>query len=100
MVRLFAVKEFLSTDIENHVLFFSSFQAFSQRYCTCNPKLVESLQNADAIFILAFALIMLNTDLHSPNMKHEKRMSEQDFIKNLRGKLSVFCACFLSWELA
>ncbi|CAK8677657.1 unnamed protein product [Clavelina lepadiformis] len=60
-------------------------EAFSQRYCTCNPKLIDSLQNPDSIFILAFAIIMLNTDLHSPNMKHEKRMTEEDFIKNLRG---------------
>uniref|UniRef100_H2ZJJ7 SEC7 domain-containing protein n=1 Tax=Ciona savignyi TaxID=51511 RepID=H2ZJJ7_CIOSA len=60
-------------------------EAFSQRFCTCNPKLIESLQNLDSIFILAFAIIMLNTDLHSPNMKHEKRMTEADFIKNLRG---------------
>nr|CAB3256786.1 IQ motif and SEC7 domain-containing protein 2 [Phallusia mammillata] len=60
-------------------------EAFSQRYCTCNPKLVESLHNPDAIFVLAFAIIMLNTDLHSPNMRHEKRMTEADFIKNLRG---------------
>ncbi|XP_078490154.1 IQ motif and SEC7 domain-containing protein 1 isoform X2 [Ciona intestinalis] len=60
-------------------------EAFSQRYCTCNPKLINSLRNLDSIFILAFAIIMLNTDLHSPNMKHEKRMTEPDFIKNLRG---------------
>ncbi|XP_039260714.1 uncharacterized protein LOC120336967 [Styela clava] len=60
-------------------------ETFSQRYCVCNPKLAESLKNADAIFILAFAIIMLNTDLHSPNMKREKRMTEDDFIKNLRG---------------
>nr|XP_026692303.1 IQ motif and SEC7 domain-containing protein 2 isoform X4 [Ciona intestinalis] len=60
-------------------------EAFSQRYCTCNPKLINSLRNLDSIFILAFAIIMLNTDLHSPNMKHEKRMTEADFIKNLRG---------------
>lgn len=60
-------------------------ETFSQRYCTCNPKLAESLKNPDAIFILAFAIIMLNTDLHSPNMKREKRMTEDDFVKNLRG---------------
>ena len=27
----------------------------------------------------------LNTDLHSPSMRKEKRMSEEDFIKNLSG---------------
>ena len=38
----------------------------------------------DAILILAFAIVMLNTDLHSPNVK--RRMTEMDFINNLRGK--------------
>lgn len=28
---------------------------------------------------------MLNTDLHTPNLKPESRMSLEDFIKNLRG---------------
>ena len=30
-------------------------------------------------------LSRLNTDLHSPSMRKEKRMSEEDFIKNLSG---------------
>lgn len=37
------------------------------------------------IFILAFAIIMLNTDLHTQALKPEKRMRVEDFIKNLRG---------------
>lgn len=37
------------------------------------------------IFVLAFAIIMLNTDLHTPNIKPERRMKLEDFIKNLRG---------------
>ena len=28
---------------------------------------------------------MLNTDLHSPNVKAEKKMKLDDFIKNLKG---------------
>jgi IQ motif and SEC7 domain-containing protein len=28
---------------------------------------------------------MLNTDLHSPNIKHDRRMKIEDFVKNLRG---------------
>ena len=34
---------------------------------------------------MAFAIILLNTDLHTPNLKPEKRMRPEDFIKNLRG---------------
>ncbi|KAJ2941039.1 hypothetical protein O0L34_g13170 [Tuta absoluta] len=60
-------------------------EAFSRRYCVCNPDLVQRLRTQDTIFVLAFAIIMLNTDLHTPNLKPEARMSLEDFIKNLRG---------------
>uniref|UniRef100_A0A8C7MYZ9 IQ motif and Sec7 domain ArfGEF 2 n=1 Tax=Oncorhynchus kisutch TaxID=8019 RepID=A0A8C7MYZ9_ONCKI len=60
-------------------------EAFSQRYCVCNPTLVRQFQNPDTIFILAFAIILLNTDMYSPNVKAERKMKIEDFIKNLRG---------------
>ncbi|XP_068599567.1 IQ motif and SEC7 domain-containing protein 1-like [Brachionichthys hirsutus] len=60
-------------------------EAFSQRYCVCNPSLVRQFQNPDTIFILAFAIILLNTDMYSPNVKAERKMKLDDFIKNLRG---------------
>ena len=49
---------------------------------SCNPSQEENVQ--DIVLILAFAIVMLNTDLHSPNVK--KRMTEEDFIVNLRGE--------------
>ncbi|XP_043485267.1 IQ motif and SEC7 domain-containing protein 1-like isoform X3 [Leptopilina heterotoma] len=60
-------------------------EVFSQRYCQCNPDVISRLRSADTIFVLAFAIIMLNTDLHTPNLKPERRMRMEDFIKNLRG---------------
>lgn len=51
----------------------------------CNPTLVRQFQNPDTIFILAFAIILLNTDMYSPNVKPERKMKLEDFIKNLRG---------------
>eukprot|EP00986_Skeletonema_menzelii_P019118 scaffold27064_cov167-Skeletonema_menzelii.AAC.20 len=42
-------------------------------------------KSADAAFILSFSTIMLNTDLHNPNMKDEKRMTLEQFIRNNRG---------------
>jgi len=60
-------------------------EAFSQRYCVCNPDVGSKLKSLDSIFILAFAIILLNTDLHTPNLKPEKRMKVEDFVKNLRG---------------
>src|SRR6202023_568737 len=50
---------------------------FAGRYLHCNPN---SFANADTAYILAYSVIMLNTDLHSPQVK--KRMSKLDFIKN------------------
>ncbi|XP_062855334.1 IQ motif and SEC7 domain-containing protein 1 isoform X2 [Trichomycterus rosablanca] len=60
-------------------------EAFSQRYCVCNPVLIRQFQNPDTIFILAFAIILLNTDMYSPSVKPDRKMKLEDFIKNLRG---------------
>lgn len=61
-------------------------EVFSHRYCHCNRDVVARLRNLDTVFILAFAIIMLNTDLHTPNLKPDRRMKMNDFIKNLRGE--------------
>ncbi|EEB06002.1 SNARE sec72 [Schizosaccharomyces japonicus yFS275] len=53
---------------------------FSERYMEENE---ESFATADTAYILAYSIIMLNTDLHSPQVKN--RMSKQEFIKNNRG---------------
>ncbi|XP_027056164.1 IQ motif and SEC7 domain-containing protein 1-like isoform X2 [Pocillopora damicornis] len=54
---------------------------FATQYVACNH--VNEKGAVDTILILAFAIVMLNTDLHSPNVK--RRMTEADFINNLRG---------------
>jgi brefeldin A-resistance guanine nucleotide exchange factor 1 len=41
-------------------------------------------KNSDAVFVLAFSTIMLNTDLHNPRYKG-RRMTIEQFIKNNRG---------------
>jgi len=55
---------------------------FSQVYLEMNP---ESTLNTDSAHILAFAIIMLNTDLHNPSVP--RRMTAPDFIRNIRGAL-------------
>ena len=47
-----------------------------------NPEVFPS---ADVAFILAFSVIMLNTDLHNPNLKEDRRMTKEGFIRNNRG---------------
>ncbi|ELR20763.1 Sec7 domain containing protein [Acanthamoeba castellanii str. Neff] len=39
--------------------------------------------SADTVYILAFSVIMLNTDAHNPNIK--KKMTEQEFVRTNRG---------------
>lgn len=37
------------------------------------------------MYILAFAIIMLNTDLHTPSLKDSKRMKLEEFVRNIVG---------------
>jgi Sec7-like guanine-nucleotide exchange factor len=42
-------------------------------------------KHPDAVYVLAFSTVMLNTDLWSPTMDDSKRMKVEDFISNNRG---------------
>ncbi|KAK2594605.1 guanine nucleotide exchange protein for ADP-robosylation factor [Conoideocrella luteorostrata] len=53
---------------------------FAERYVMGNPN---AFANADTAYVLAYSVILLNTDLHSS--KIAKRMSKEEFIKNNRG---------------
>lgn len=55
-------------------------EKFAERYCKCNPKAFIS---ADTAYVLAYSVIMLNTDAHNPMVKN--KMSPEDFIRNNRG---------------
>uniref|UniRef100_J3LV97 SEC7 domain-containing protein n=1 Tax=Oryza brachyantha TaxID=4533 RepID=J3LV97_ORYBR len=55
-------------------------EAFSERFY--EQQTTEVFATKDAAFILCYSLIMLNTDLHNPQVK--KKMSEEDFIRNNR----------------
>ncbi|ETN45169.1 uncharacterized protein HMPREF1541_10046 [Cyphellophora europaea CBS 101466] len=57
---------------------------FTDRYCSANGT--EDIADQDAAYVLTYAIIMLNTDLYNPNAsKNQKRMTPEDFAKNLRG---------------
>ncbi|XP_021846883.1 brefeldin A-inhibited guanine nucleotide-exchange protein 1 isoform X2 [Spinacia oleracea] len=55
-------------------------EKFAERYCKCNPN---SFKSADTAYVLAYSVIMLNTDAHN-NMVKDK-MTKADFIRNNRG---------------
>ena len=54
---------------------------FAERYITGNPN---AFANADTAYVLAYSVILLNTDQHSSKLKG-RRMTKEDFIKNNRG---------------
>jgi hypothetical protein len=60
-------------------------EVFAKRFLKCNPSMAAKLKNSDSIVSLAYAVVLLNTDLHTPNLKAERRMAEKDFVANLRG---------------
>eukprot|EP00474_Spongospora_subterranea_P009142 CRZ09600.1 hypothetical protein [Spongospora subterranea] len=57
-------------------------EKFAERFCVCNPG---AFATADVAYVLAYAIIMLNTDAHNPLLKHKDRMTKEQFISNNRG---------------
>ncbi|PIN15716.1 hypothetical protein CDL12_11652 [Handroanthus impetiginosus] len=55
-------------------------EKFAERYCKCNPT---SFTSADTAYVLAYSVIMLNTDAHNSMVKD--KMTKADFIRNNRG---------------
>ncbi|KAL7082955.1 hypothetical protein ACP275_14G132100 [Erythranthe tilingii] len=55
-------------------------EKFAERYCKCNPN---SFTSADTAYVLAYSVIMLNTDAHNSMVKD--KMTKADFIRNNRG---------------
>lgn len=55
-------------------------EKFAERFVCCNP---ESFKSADVAYVLAYSVIMLNTDAHNTQVKN--KMSKADFLRNNRG---------------
>ncbi|CAB80485.1 guanine nucleotide-exchange protein-like [Arabidopsis thaliana] len=55
-------------------------EKFAERFCKCNPN---SFSSADTAYVLAYSVIMLNTDAH--NIMVKEKMTKADFIRNNRG---------------
>ncbi|CAN0086443.1 unnamed protein product, partial [Sphacelaria rigidula] len=49
-------------------------EKFAERFCLQQNASV--FPNPDTAFILAFSIVMLNTDLHNPNIPEAKRMTK------------------------
>jgi golgi-specific brefeldin A-resistance guanine nucleotide exchange factor 1 len=57
--------------------------SFAEKYCSVSKP--DEVADKDAVFILSYAIIMLNVDQHSPKLKSQNRMDYTQFAKNLRG---------------
>ncbi len=55
-------------------------EKFAERFLLCNP---EAFKSADVAYVLAYSVIMLNTDAHNPMVKN--KMTKEGFLKNNRG---------------
>jgi len=58
-------------------------EKFAERYFLCNPALSEIFKSADVGYVLAFSVILLNTDAHNPGVK--VKMTKEGFLNNNRG---------------
>lgn len=57
---------------------------FAEEYCA--QWTPAEIANKDSVFVLTYAIIILNTDQHNPTLKREKRMTAEAFARNLRGQ--------------
>ncbi|KAK1932531.1 Ankyrin repeat [Phytophthora citrophthora] len=56
-------------------------QAFAKAYYSSNPD-SEQCPSEDAVYTLAFSVLLLNTDAHNPRLARKFKMSRADFIRN------------------
>ncbi|CAD5121994.1 DgyrCDS10447 [Dimorphilus gyrociliatus] len=86
-VALRALHSYVSLPSEAHKIE-RLLEAFAQRYAECNDQLTNKLRSgADGLFVLSYAIIMLNTDLHkvAVQRKTHRKMKKEEFISNLKG---------------
>lgn len=78
-------------------------EKFAERFVKCNPG---SFKSADVAYVLAYSTIMLNTDLHNPQVKtkmSKARMGAHGS-HGMHGDAWVTCgsaygsACWGAWE--
>ena len=64
--------------------------AFAKHYCNQNPNLFDE---KDTCYILSFAVIMLNTSLHNPNVK--TKITCEFLLKTGHDKIYIYVYVFI-----
>ena len=60
-------------------------EMFGKRFNKCNPNFANKLKNTESIATLCVAIMLLNTDIHTPDLKPDKKLIEKDFYAQLKG---------------
>ena len=55
-------------------------EVFGKRYNKCNPSFAAKLKSCESVLTIAFATMLLNTDLHNL----DKKMNEKEFVTSLK----------------
>ncbi|VDP69015.1 unnamed protein product [Echinostoma caproni] len=59
---------------------------FQAAYIEQNSARVKAqFRNPDSVMVLAYAIVMLHTDMYSPNVRPQSKMTRDEFVRNLRG---------------
>lgn len=66
--------------------------AFAESYYKDNPN---SFPDLDTCYVMAYSLIMLNTDAHSDKVPAHKKMTKPQFVRNNREVLSTMSESYL-----
>ncbi|TMW66195.1 hypothetical protein Poli38472_003960 [Pythium oligandrum] len=59
-------------------------QAFAKAYFAANPR-DKFCPSEEAVYTLAFSVVLLNTDAHNPHLAQRFKMRKDDFIRNHQG---------------
>ncbi|KAL7719645.1 Ankyrin repeat-containing protein [Entamoeba marina] len=60
-------------------------EAFSEKFMNDNAGSIY-FKNADAVFLLSYMIIMLNTSLYNPNIRPGERLKRDEFANRLAGQ--------------
>lgn len=71
-------------------------EKFAERFVHCNP---DTFKSADVAYVLAYSVIMLNTDAHNPGVKNkmskEVRSGHQRDMSSVRHDTNIEVWCMV-----
>ena len=60
-------------------------EMFGKRFLKCNPSFGAKLKSTESVATLCVAIMLLNTDIHTQDIKPDKKLIEKDFMSQLKG---------------